>query len=88
MKTFKISIFSGHAWFRRHSTILGSYNETNDSNRRLIEAELNSFPNFMTTIDAVDIHFIALFSQKADAVPLLLLHGWPGVYFSMLLEST
>jgi microsomal epoxide hydrolase len=25
-----------------------------------------------------DIHFIALFSKKADAVPLLLLHGWPG----------
>jgi hypothetical protein len=26
------------------------------------------------------IHFVALFSEKHDAVPLVLLHGWPGAY--------
>ena len=25
-----------------------------------------------------DIHFAALFSKKPDAVPLMMLHGWPG----------
>jgi hypothetical protein len=24
------------------------------------------------------IHFAALFSKKKDAVPLIMLHGWPG----------
>ncbi|KJX98269.1 hypothetical protein TI39_contig422g00002 [Zymoseptoria brevis] len=31
-----------------------------------------------------DIHFIALFSKKADAAPLLLLHGWPGSFLEFL----
>ena len=51
---------------------------------RKAEAKINRFPNFTVPIkDAetgftFDIHFIALFSKKADAVPLTLLHGWPG----------
>lgn len=26
----------------------------------------------------MSIHFVALFSEKEDAVPIVLLHGWPG----------
>lgn len=44
---------------------------------------MNSFPQFTTTIIDEDkkeyeIHFVALFSKKLDAVPLVCLHGWPG----------
>lgn len=30
------------------------------------------------------MHFLALFSKKADAVPLVLLHGWPGSFLEFL----
>jgi len=44
---------------------------------------MNSFPNFKAQIHDIydtdfDIHFIGLFSTKPDAIPVLLLHGWPG----------
>ena len=42
------------------------------------EAELNQLPNFITEIDGQDIHFIHVKSKEPGAVPLLLIHGWPG----------
>ncbi len=42
------------------------------------EARLNSYPQFLTTIDGQRVHFLHVRSQRADALPLLLLHGWPG----------
>ena len=42
------------------------------------EGELNELPNFITEIDGQDIHFIHVKSKEAGAVPLLLIHGWPG----------
>ncbi|MEU1301660.1 epoxide hydrolase family protein [Streptomyces shenzhenensis] len=45
---------------------------------RVWEARLNRHPQFTTTIDGVRIHFIHARSPRADAIPLLLLHGWPG----------
>jgi pimeloyl-ACP methyl ester carboxylesterase len=42
------------------------------------EAELNSFPQFITTIDGVDIHFLHVRSKHDAALPLVLVHGWPG----------
>ena len=42
------------------------------------EARLNEFPQFTTTIDGQTIHFLHLRSPEADAMPLLLVHGWPG----------
>ncbi|KAK6206280.1 epoxide hydrolase [Colletotrichum tabaci] len=46
------------------------------------EDRINSFPNFNTTINDVDIgpvniHFVGLYSSRRDALPLLFLHGWP-----------
>ena len=43
---------------------------------RAQERELNQFPQFREN----DIHFIHLQSARRDAVPLLLLHGWPGSF--------
>jgi hypothetical protein len=45
---------------------------------RRFEARLNRFPQFMTTIDGLDIHFIHVRSKAPKAMPLLLTHGWPG----------
>ena len=41
------------------------------------EAELNLYPQFTTTIDGANIHFLHIRSAEPNAVPLLLTHGWP-----------
>src|SRR5580658_2771376 len=45
---------------------------------RAHEARLNEFPQYTTTIDGQNIHFLHVRSAEPGAVPLLLLHGWPG----------
>ena len=39
---------------------------------------LNGYPQFITTIDGADLHFLHVRSAEPDATPLLLMHGWPG----------
>jgi pimeloyl-ACP methyl ester carboxylesterase len=48
------------------------------------EARLNALPQFKTEIDGVDIHFIHVKSQHADALPLIMTHGWPGSIIELL----
>jgi pimeloyl-ACP methyl ester carboxylesterase len=45
---------------------------------RRCEARMNSFPQFLTEIDGLDIHFLHVRSPHEDALPLLVSHGWPG----------
>ncbi|GIF98890.1 epoxide hydrolase family protein [Catellatospora citrea] len=45
---------------------------------RKCEARLNSYPNFITEIDGLDIHFIHVRSPHENALPLIITHGWPG----------
>lgn len=45
---------------------------------RAREAALNRFPQFVTAIDDLDIHFIHQRSPHEDAFPLVITHGWPG----------
>jgi pimeloyl-ACP methyl ester carboxylesterase len=42
------------------------------------QAALNRFDQFTTEIDGLDIHFIHQRSPHADALPLVITHGWPG----------
>jgi pimeloyl-ACP methyl ester carboxylesterase len=51
---------------------------------RKAEKKLNAFPQFMTTIDGLDIHFIHVRSKHANALPLIITHGWPGSVFELL----
>ncbi len=51
---------------------------------RKVEAKLNSYPQFMTRIDGVDVHFIHVRSREKDAMPLLISHGWPGSVIEQL----
>ena len=52
------------------------------------ESHMNSFPHFRVpindTLGEFDIHFVALFSKRVDAIPILLLHGWPGSFLEFL----
>lgn len=48
------------------------------------EKHINSFPNYRMQIDGINLHFIALFSEKEDAVPIQFLHGWPGSIIEFL----
>lgn len=47
-------------------------------NWRKVEDRLNSYPQFLTTIDGLDIHFIHVRSKNPNALPLIITHGWPG----------
>ena len=49
-----------------------------DYDWRKVEARLNALPMFMTEIDGVDIHFIHVKSRHANALPVIISHGWPG----------
>jgi pimeloyl-ACP methyl ester carboxylesterase len=55
-----------------------------DYDWRKAEAKLNALPQFMTTIDGVDIHFIHIRSRHKDALPLIVTHGWPGSVIEQL----
>jgi pimeloyl-ACP methyl ester carboxylesterase len=55
-----------------------------DYDWRKAEARLNALPQFMTTIDGVDIHFTHVRSRHANAMPLIMTHGWPGSVFELL----
>jgi len=45
---------------------------------RKVEARLNALPQFITEIEGLDIHFIHVRSKHADALPMIVTHGWPG----------
>ena len=55
-----------------------------DYDWRRCEAKLNVLPQFKTEIDGVDIHFIHVKSPHADAMPLIMTHGWPGSVIELL----
>ncbi|WP_349880272.1 epoxide hydrolase family protein [Micromonospora sp. HUAS YX12] len=56
----------------------------NEHDWRAGEARLNALPQFTTTIDGVEIHFIHVRSKHADALPLIMTHGWPGSVVELL----
>jgi len=51
---------------------------------RACEARLSALPQFKTEIDGVDVHFIHVKSPHADALPLIITHGWPGSVIELL----
>jgi pimeloyl-ACP methyl ester carboxylesterase len=55
-----------------------------DYDWRKAEAKLNALPQFITTIDDVDIHFIHVRSRHPNALPLIMTHGWPGSIIELL----
>ena len=45
---------------------------------RKVEARMNAYPQFITEIDGLDIHFLHIRSKHENALPLIVTHGWPG----------
>jgi pimeloyl-ACP methyl ester carboxylesterase len=48
------------------------------------EAKLKALPQFVTTIDGLDIHFIHVRSKEKNALPVIVTHGWPGSILEQL----
>jgi pimeloyl-ACP methyl ester carboxylesterase len=55
-----------------------------DYDWRKVETRLNALPMFITEIDGVGIHFIHMKSRHANALPLIITHGWPGSIIEQL----
>ena len=55
-----------------------------DYDWRKVETKLNALPQFITEIDGLDIHFIHVRSKHANALPLIVTHGWPGSIIEQL----
>jgi len=51
---------------------------------RRFERTANAFPQFLTRIDDLDIHFFHVRSKHPGAMPILLLHGWPGSFVEFI----
>jgi pimeloyl-ACP methyl ester carboxylesterase len=51
---------------------------------RKVEKKLNALPQFVTTIDGVDIQFIHVRSRHPNAMPVIITHGWPGSVIEQL----
>jgi pimeloyl-ACP methyl ester carboxylesterase len=51
---------------------------------RKVEATLNALPQYMTSIDGLDIHFLHVRSRQPNALPMILTHGWPGSILEQL----
>jgi pimeloyl-ACP methyl ester carboxylesterase len=60
-----------------------------DYDWRRFEQKLNAWPQFVTEIDGIDIHFIHVRSPHDDALPLIISHGWPGsiVEFHKIIDA-
>ena len=48
------------------------------------QQRLNAWPQFTTRIEDLDIHFVHARSAQADALPLVITHGWPGTFVEFL----
>src|SRR5207248_1046662 len=55
-----------------------------DYDWRKCEARLNAYPQFITEIDGLDIHFVHVRSKHDNALPLIVTHGWPGSVIEQL----
>ncbi|KAK3399499.1 Alpha/Beta hydrolase protein [Sordaria brevicollis] len=57
---------------------------------RARESFINSFPQFTQTVvgptsgQTFNLHFAALFSSREDAIPVILMHGWPGSFLEFI----
>lgn len=51
---------------------------------RKVEARMNAYPQFITEIDGLDIHFMHVRSKHENALPLIVCHGWPGSVIEQL----
>jgi pimeloyl-ACP methyl ester carboxylesterase len=47
---------------------------------RAEERKLNQLDQFVTKVDGLDLHFVHARSKEKNALPLVIVHGWPGSF--------
>ena len=57
---------------------------SDDFDWRAQEARINELPQFVTEVDGQQVHFLHVRSPEADALPLVVVHGWPGSFVEFL----
>jgi pimeloyl-ACP methyl ester carboxylesterase len=55
---------------------------------RRVEARINALPNFVASIDGVDVHYVHLSRRGTPRLPIVLTHGWPGSFLELLEVAT
>ncbi|THX82444.1 alpha/beta-hydrolase [Aureobasidium pullulans] len=89
-ETYESSLPDGDRKFGiRHDWFLKAIEEWGDTfDWRKHEGHINTFDHFHMNIDDklgnFHTHFVAMFPKKKDAIPLMLLHGWPGSFLEFL----
>ncbi|KAJ7239609.1 Alpha/Beta hydrolase protein [Mycena haematopus] len=48
------------------------------------QSEFNQFSHFTAVIEGQSVHFVHEKSTESDAIPVILLHGWPGSFHEFL----
>ena len=66
----------------RAQTLIKYWQASYDMGR--LERRLNGFPQFRTEVDGLGIHFLHVRSKHANALPIILTHGWPGSVIEFL----
>ena len=51
---------------------------------RIVEKEINSYPNFIADIDGYKIHFMHVKGKGEKSIPLIISHGWPGSFLELM----
>lgn len=46
-----------------------------------VQKSINEYPHYRTNVEGINIHFLHARAEKNDAIPLLLIHGWPGSFY-------
>lgn len=53
----------------------------NDYDWFVAQEEMNKVPHFITSVEEIKLHFVHARSDSSSAIPLLLVHGWPGSFW-------
>ncbi|PWY96223.1 epoxide hydrolase [Aspergillus sclerotioniger CBS 115572] len=53
----------------------------NDYDWYSVQAEMNQVPHYITAIVEINIHFVHVRAKSPNAIPLLMVHGWPGSFW-------
>lgn len=54
---------------------------THDFDWLSVQKEINEFPQFITSIENINIHLLHAPAKSPNAIPLLMVHGWPGSFW-------
>jgi pimeloyl-ACP methyl ester carboxylesterase len=56
----------------------------NEFDWKQTENEINSYPNYISEIDGIKIHFLHIRGKGKNSIPIIITHGWPGSFLEMM----